>query len=140
MPVSSDFQTATELRGLGLPADRGSEGVFASRDQFDTAWSALLLALFTPQGGRVMSRSFGSNLYGLLFEPVVEEFEIAEVLIRDAATRLVPQVVIRRVTVVTAGEAIRVGIVFSLTSDRTQETSRTVLLKKTAVTSVSQIP
>lgn len=128
-----DFALTTELRGLALPAIRGTGGYFESKTPFDVAWGDLLMALLVPQGSRPMDRSFGSTLYEILFSPLTLEFEVAEVAIRDAANRLLPHIDIRRVTVNSQESAkrVRVGVVFRLVTDRETEDERSVIVDKT---------
>lgn len=139
MPTGA-FTTATELRGLALPALRGPGGFFASKNQFDVAWGDLLMAIFVPRGSRPMQRQFGSTLYDLLFDPIDIENEIIEASVRDIAAQFCPQVLIRRVTIKnSAAGHIQVGIVFSLASDIENEGERSVLIPKTVVTEVGAI-
>lgn len=130
--VTGAFKPATELRGLALPATRGPQGYFASKDPYDVAWGDLLCAVFTPRGSRPMRRSFGSSLYDLLFDPLDIEDAIIEVSIREVVAQSCPHIIVRRVTLLnaTAGR-IQVGIVFSLASDQETEAGRTVFIKKT---------
>jgi phage baseplate assembly protein W len=125
------FNPATELRGLALPALRGTQGFFASKNAFDVAWGDLLLALFTPRGSRPMDRAFGSNLYELLFDPIDVEDEIIDVSIREIARQFCPHIAIRSVvlTNVSSGK-IQVGVVFSLASDQETVERRSVLIPK----------
>lgn len=132
--VTGAFKPAIELRGLALPATRGPQGVFASKNAFDVAWGDLLLAVFTPRGSRPMDRSFGSTLYELLFEPIDIEDEIIEVSIRAVAAQFCPHIVIRKVTLLNSAQGtVQVGVVFSLTSDQATDDRRTVLIKKTYI-------
>lgn len=90
------------------------------------------MALLVPQGSRPMNRRFGSTLYEILFSPQTPEFEVAEVAIKDAVTRLLPHIEIRRVTVdAEEPRKVRVGVVFSLATDREAEDERAVLIDKT---------
>lgn len=132
--VTSAFNSSTELRGLALPAARGSQGPFASRGAADVAWGDLLLAIFTPRGSRPMNRAFGSSLYDLLFTPIDVENEIVEVSIREVASQFCPHIVISRVTLLNVEQGrIQVGVVFSLASDPGTEERRAVLIKKTHI-------
>ena len=89
---------ATELRGLGLPALRVYGGYFGSKNRYDVAFSDLLLAIFTPIGVRPMSRSFGSALHKMLFEPnVLEQVQRIQYIITETAAKWVPHVQIRQV-------------------------------------------
>jgi len=132
--ASGEFQTATELRGLALPTRRGAGGYFPSASQIDVAWSDLMIALFTPQNGRPMNRSFGTTLYDLLFEPIAAEFELVKLVVRDTATRSCPHLVIQDVSVASPEpEHVEVGVTFALRSDLENLQERSVLLKKTSV-------
>lgn len=132
--VTGAFKPATELRGLALPARRGSQGFFASKTAFDVAWGDLLLAVFTPRGSRPMNRAFGSSLYDLIFDPVGIEDEIVEVSIRAVAQQFCPHIVIRKVTLLNVADGkVQVGVVFSLASDQETEERRSVFIKKTYV-------
>lgn len=135
--VTGEFHIATELRGLALPARRGSGGYFPSASPADVAWGDLLLAILTPQNGRPMNRSFGTTLYQLLFEPIAEEFELVKMVIRDTAARSCPHLVIQDVTVASVEpERVEVGITFSLRSDLENVQERNVSVKKTNVSVV----
>lgn len=129
-----DFATTTELAGLALPATRGPGGYFESRGPLDVAWGDLLIALLTPVGGRAMNRAFGSSLYDTLFTPQTLEFEVVVVAIKDAVARLLPHIVLKDVTVIAdTPKRVRVGVIFSLASDRETEDEREVLIDKTHI-------
>jgi phage baseplate assembly protein W len=134
--ASSDLQTSKELKGLALPALKGTGGYFESKGAGDVSWGDLLLTLFTPIGGRVMRRSFGSSLYDLLFEPLIPgEFQIIGAAIRDIARRQLPHV---RVTLVQirelqSGIGMEIKIFFRLQSNLEAEQSQTVLIPKTFI-------
>lgn len=133
--MPSGYTNATELRGLALPALKGSGGIFESKSAEDVAWGDLLLALFTPIGGRVMRRQAGSALYELLFEPVnPDDFTLVDYTIREAARRQLPHVNITNVEVRDIGRGIEIHVFFQLNNDRdAQSTSRVVQVPKTFV-------
>lgn len=132
MAVSSFNQ---QLRGLGLPALRyGGQGYFAAKNAYDVAWSDLMMTLFTPIGGRPMSRSFGSALMEQLFDPVtVAQANITTYVIQQAAQAWCPHVQVLQVQSVVSGQSISLGIVFALASDRTKTETRSVLIPKSNI-------
>lgn len=134
--VLSDFQTFQELRGLALPAIKGPGGYFESKGEGDVAWGDLLLALLTPQGGRLMRRSFWSGVPDLLFEPVVvDEFQIIDATIKDVANRLLPHITVTRTNIraLDNGKGLEVQIRFRVNTNREVEQQRTVIIPKTFV-------
>lgn len=134
--ASSDLQTSKELRGLALPALKGTGGYFESKGEGDVSWGDLLLTLFTPIGGRVMRRGFGSSLYDLLFEPLIPgEFQIISAAIRDIARRQLPHIRVTRVEIkaLSGGDGMEIKIFFRLQTDRETEQSQTVLIPKTFI-------
>lgn len=133
--VTSSFRSATELRGLALPALKGSGGLFESKGPEDVAWGDLILGLFTPLGGRVMRRGLGSALYELLFEPIDEgDFALVNYTVREAVSRQLPHVSIVRLAVRSVERGIEIHVFFRLNSDLDAAPSqRTVLVPKTFV-------
>lgn len=134
--ASSDLQTSKELKGLALPAVKGTGGYFESKGAGDVSWGDLLLTLFTPIGGRVMRRSFGSSLYDLLFEPLIPgEFQIIGAAIRDIARRQLPHVRVTRVQIreLQSGIGMEIKIFFRLQSNLEAEQSQVVLIPKTFI-------
>ena len=131
--MPTDLRQQIELRGLALPAIRTRGGYFASRSAHDTAWGDLMLAIFTPVGGRFMNRVFGSGLWRILFEPTSPDISTrAEFVIRDAS-RQVPQIVVREVIVSQRNRNIFLKVSFHLMSDNAIE-ERLVELDRSAVT------
>ena len=129
-----DLKSATELRGLALPAVKGPGGYFESKDPGDTGWGDLLLALLTPIGGRFMRRTMGSSLYEQLFEPVVPgDFPLVDYTIRQAADRQLTNVRIARTQIEEIQRGIQVGVFFRLRTDLDVEEERSVLVPKTFV-------
>ena len=134
--ANSNIQTSKELRGLALPALKGTGGYFESKGAGDVSWGDLLLTLFTPIGGRVMRRGFGSSLYDLLFEPLIPgEFQLVGSTIRDIAARQLPHIQITRVDIraLQSGIGMEIKITFRLQSDREVEQQQTVLIPKTFI-------
>jgi len=131
--MATDIRQRIELRGLALPAIRQRGGYFASRAPHDTAWGDLMLAIFTPVGGRFMNRGFGSGLWRLLFEPSLGGVSTrAEFVIRDAA-RQVPQIVIREVIASSQEKTVFLKVAFHLVDD-TRGEERLVEIDRSSVT------
>jgi len=129
-----DLQSATEMRGLALPATKGPGGYFESKTPADTAWGDLLLALMTPLGGRFMRRQLGSALYDQLFEPVVEgDFPLVDYTIRQASDRQLVNVRIARTAIKEIPRGMEIGVFFRLRSDLAVEEQRTVLVPKSFI-------
>jgi phage baseplate assembly protein W len=106
---------STILRGLALPAVRGSGGYFASKTLEDAAWGDLLLVLFTKIGARPFRRDFGSGLIGLLFDPSTPQIaQRATFEITDAVSRGAPHIVIQDVVITRSGKSVNLTISFSL--------------------------
>jgi phage baseplate assembly protein W len=121
--MAEDTILLKERRGLALPALRNQGGYFASKSPHDTAWGDLLLSLFTPIGGRCMKRGFGSGLYDILFEPnVAENQPVIDMMIRSAAERGAPQVVLDLVDIQVATYGPQIKIAFHLVTDDTTVT------------------
>jgi len=134
--ASSDLQTSKEIRGLALPAVKGPGGYFESKSVGDVSWGDLLLTLFTPLGGRVMRRSFGSSLYDLLFEPLIPgEFQLIGSTIRDIAARQLPHVTVTRVEIreLSSGIGMEITVFFRVDTNREVEQQQTVLIPKTFI-------
>lgn len=106
--------------GLGLPVTRQSGGYFTLKKGKDVAFSDLVIAIFTPIGGRPMKRDFGSGLSTLLFDPNDKTaIGVINKVIRDAAQKWCPYVSVQQVDVAQNGRYMYLRIVFSLTDDRT---------------------
>lgn len=122
-PGLSGVRQRVARRGLALPAIRTRGGYFASKSPHDTAWGDLMLAIFCPIGSRFMNRTFGSALHRLLFEPNTADLSVqAEYLIRDAAQKWAPHVVITAVEAATRREHVFLKISFHLVGDTQTET------------------
>lgn len=128
----ADFQTATEARGLALPATRGPGGYFESKGPVDVAWGNLLNAIFVPIGGRFMRRSYGSALRDQVFEPTADT-DIAAFAIRDVANRLLPDVTVTQVFVRAVQKGLEITVVFRLNRDRDRENRQQVLIPKSFI-------
>ena len=135
--AAADYSTTTLLRGLGLPAQKGPGGYFETLTQGSVAWSDLLIALFTPQGARVMNRGFGSNIHHQLFEPNLSTVDqpVVSHIVRDAVRRHCPHIEVLDVRVLAPSQSkqLRFVVEFSLRSDRTNTQTREVLIEKSFV-------
>jgi phage baseplate assembly protein W len=119
--------------GVGLPAIRLT-GYFASKNQYDVAWSDLMMTLFCPIGGRAMSRSFGSALVQSLFNPVtVVNANFLTYIIQQAALTWCPHVQVLQVQSQQNGGSISLLITFSLTANQASPQQRSVLIPDTAI-------
>ena len=133
MPAPN-LRSATDLRGLALPATKGTDGYFESKGPGDTAWGNLLLAILSPLGGRFMRRGFGSALHEHLFEPVVEgDFRLADYTIRQATDRQVTNARVLRTGVRAVSRGVEIGVFFRLSGDATGEEQRSALVPKTYI-------
>jgi phage baseplate assembly protein W len=138
MGTTSLAQTTT-LKGLGLPALRGAGGYFAVKNRYDVAWSDLMIALFTPIGGRAFDRSFGSGLHHVLFSPVtVAVDQLANYTVKQAAALWCPHVTVIDIQVKVDGKAIQLGIKFALTDDLSRPDFRAVQINKSSVIQLLQ--
>lgn len=127
-----DLLSATDVRGLALPATKGPGGYFESKTSQDVAWGDVLLAIMTPLQGRFMRRSAGSALYEQLFEPVVEgDFPLIDYTIREAVTRQVSTVNVTRTEIREASRGLEIRVFFRQRSDLETEESRTAQIPKT---------
>lgn len=122
------------LRGLGLPATRGSGGMFGVKSRYDVAFSDLLHAIFTHVGTRPMRRSFGSGLANILFDPITSTMRSVIIeSIRASVAANAPHIYVESVDLMARNREVSVGIRFGLVDERrTQE--RVVLIPKTDVT------
>ncbi len=123
-----------QYRGLALPALRAAGGYFASKSRHDVAFGDLLVALFTPVGTRPMSRGFGSNLSRVVFQPVTADIgDVVEHVVREAANRWAPHVVILGVDVRQDGEKVGILVRFSMAGDSKSAQERPILISKSDV-------
>jgi len=95
-----DFKNDVAI-GVGLPMNAGAGGFklnYLTSDQIHTNLKNLIL---TMKGERIMHPSFGSGLYGLLYEPAIEHniSPLALQAIREAAQEWMPYVTIQDVNV-----------------------------------------
>lgn len=126
-------ERVVELRGLALPALRGVGGYFVSKTRYDVAWGDLILAIFCPINGRPMRRIFGSSIHDVVFEPSTLALnQLISYVIRECASRWCPHVVINDVLVQPQGQDVKVGVVFSLSEDRSVQ-DRTIFIRKSDV-------
>lgn len=125
--------SVTELRGLGLPAQRSKGGYFASLSRYDVAFSDLVIAVLTPLGTRPMRRSFGSAVHHVLFDPATLASQKALTFaIKQAVARSAPHLYVADVQAIVRGSDIALGIKFGLLDEQaTQE--RAVLISKSDV-------
>lgn len=130
------------LRGLALPALRIGGGYFAAKDKYDVAWGDLMVAIFTPIGGRPMNRQFGSALHTVLFEPgTASQEQIVTYVIRQAAARHCPHIIIESIRIARSDAAtgLSLGVTFSLVEDKAFTQERTIFLDKTNITKLLQV-
>jgi phage baseplate assembly protein W len=113
------------LSGLALPATRAAGGYFATKTGVDVAWGDLLLAILCPIGGRVMSRSFGSDVPLAVFSQ--NDATLMDQLarsIRDAAARHAPHVSIIDVQTKTDKNTVNLTVAFAFGGDTVTKTTR----------------
>jgi len=109
-----------EMVGIALPGVRvNGQSYFGFRDRYETALGDLLLAIFTPIGGRPMRRAFGSGLYRIVFEPVLSE-QMVRYVVQDTAEQYVPQLVVDDVLSFRIDRVFRMKIICHLVSDETR--------------------
>lgn len=113
------------LSGLALPATRASGGYFATKTGVDVAWGDLLMAIMCPIGGRVMSRSYGSDVPSALFGPNDSAMAVQlERSVRDAVARHAPHVAIVEVQVRRDHANVNLTVAFSFGGDVVTKTTR----------------
>ena len=130
------------LNGLGLPALKLAGGYFASKGPYDMAWSDLLVAVFTPIGGRPMNRRFGSGLKNMLFEPMTQTLsQLCTYAIQQAAQTWCPHVTVNSVDALAdpTQKRVQLHITFSLASDRASADTRSVTVLKSNIIQVLQV-
>jgi len=117
------YGTRKEIVGLALPALRSQGGYFASKNQYDTAWGDVLLAVLTPIGTRPGLRRFGSALHTVIFEPdILSQIPVVQQVVSDAVTEWCPHVQLMNVAVRSSDKALSVHISFRLKGDRFTQT------------------
>ena len=87
--------------GLSFPLGRGNQGMFRQpKTTLAQARHNLKNLLLTMKGERPMQPEFGSNLYNILFEPIVESQlgDLIEEEILNAVSIWLPYVNIRDIT------------------------------------------
>lgn len=106
------------LRGLALPALRRAGGYFASKGKYDVAWGDVMLAIFTPIGGRPMNRAFGSALHRVLFDPSDEQLQArVSYIVSEAIVTWCPHIQLLGVRVQASKGQVDLTIIFGLVSD-----------------------
>jgi len=122
------------MRGLGLPALQTAGGYFTSKTAYDVAWGDLMYCLFTPIGTRPGLRGFGSAIPLQLYEFASDVTDRAEFLVRDAAEKDCPHIVIDSVIVSSDETTVSLDISFHLRSDSANDTvSRRVVLDRNSI-------
>jgi phage baseplate assembly protein W len=110
--------TTGDVVGLALPALRELGGYFRSADRYDTAWSDLMIALFTPIGSRIGERSFGSAVTAVLFEPNTQDNAAhLEQLVYETTAQYCPHVRLDGVTVLSDNRVVSLRIRFGLSRE-----------------------
>ena len=134
MPAVSDLRTEVELRGLALPALRGTGGFFESKDPGDVAWGDLLLALFVRRGARFMRRNLGSAVPDQLFEPAdASGAEFLQISVVEAVERQAPHITITQIDVDTRPKGLEMRILYRLTTDPATVRERLITFPKTFI-------
>lgn len=124
---------ASQVIGPALPAIRTSGGYFADRDQYDTAWGDVILAIMCPVGGRWGNRRFGSGVPSVLFDP--SDVALAALLnqyVSDTLKKWVPTVRFLGTNVSITGSQVSLQISFSLASDPVQPVARLLKVNRRA--------
>jgi len=122
-PVSASISDTAI--GLSLPIDKGPLGYFASTyTTIEQAKTNLQNLILTIPGERVMHPSLGSSLKRVLFEPVIDEESLTEVvdnLIRDDVETWLPYLNIDTLNVAwdENNHLVTIDLTISLKSDPT---------------------
>ena len=112
--------------GITLPLQSGNEGFFdQSHTTLEAARSNVRNLLLTMKGERPMQPEFGSDLYQVLFEPIVDGGEIEEkcdAAIREAVATWLPYLNIDDLSITTTDEdkarnIYRISMTFSIKAD-----------------------
>jgi len=114
--------TKKERRGLALPALRTAGGYFASRNRYDVAAGDVMRTLLTPIGSVPAKRDFGSALYRMVQDPMLEDrVELVDYVCRDALSKWCPHVVLHwvKVQLVPAKRTMQIKVAFRLVDDAT---------------------
>lgn len=116
--MAEQIRNKKELRGLALPALRERGGYFASKGKYDVAWGDVMVAVFTPIGGRPMNRGFGSALSRVLFEPSDEQLQTrVNYIVSEAISKWCPHVRLLGVRTLAKKRQVDITIIFGLLSD-----------------------
>lgn len=124
--------------GLALPLVKLNGGYFSSRNEYDTAWGDLIVAAFTPIGGRFMRRDAGGTVSDYLMAPLDGVFMVA---LRDAIVSAVgtqcPHIRITNVVVNSSNaKTANVAISFTLSTNPIDPQTRLVRLDRRQVGNV----
>ena len=130
----SDLTTQRELRGLALPATRGTGGYFESKGPGDVTWGDVLLALIVRRGSRFMRRSLGSAVPDQLFEPVDEPgLGVLEVAATEAVERQMPHVVVTNIATEALPRGMALRVAWKLATDPENVQERLLNVPKTFI-------
>ena len=136
MPIAPSERT-----GLALPAVKLNGGYFAPRTGADVAWGDLIIAAFTPIGGRFMRRDAGGALVDYVMAPLDEALgsAVREAII-TAVARQCPHIRIRTVDVKsTRNSTVDLSISFALSTSPTQVDTRLVRLDRRMIGNILRI-
>ncbi len=106
--------------GISIPIGLGNNGYFNSTyTTLDAAKANIRNLLLTQKGERVMQPDFGTNLRGILFEPMSENLpELIRSDIQQSIKKWLPYVVVDTVDVVVSDDGVvKVDVLFTTKSD-----------------------
>lgn len=111
-------------------------GYFASRSPYDVAWSDVVITLFTPVGGRVGNRGFGSGLPSLIFDPIDATLpSMARLMAQQALAEHCPHVNLINLQMKGSGaHQVQVIITFCLASDANTPITKMLRLDRRNIT------
>lgn len=117
----------TEPIGIKVPIQMGTTGFFnQTYTSLEEATANMYNLLLTQRGERLMQPSFGTRIYGLLFEPITKDLKrLVEDEIRQAVDMWLPYVELVEVNVNISNEniennRIEIKVGFGLRRDLTQ--------------------
>ena len=125
MPDPIDMDDDIQV-GVTLPLQSGQQGFFdQSNTTLQAAKSNVKNLLLTMKGERPMQPEFGSDLFSVLFEPIVDGGEIEEkctIAIEDAVKTWLPYLNIDSIDITGTDEdtdrnIYRISLVFSIKAD-----------------------
>lgn len=123
--------------GYALPAIRGAGGYFAARNQYDTAWGNIILAIMTPVGARPFRRGQGSTMADSLFDAADARMLLTiKQSIVSAVAKQVPHVQILDVTTQSEGTTVTVLVEFALREEPSKSQQRAIRIDKRSVLNV----